>query len=96
MEPMDKKEMRERFERNVAYMQRNVPPDDVYIFAEQTLMAATYFMQRWAEEVNITNEMRRCSVADKWVRNILAYSRLRDSGKDLNLDLNLESVDDDI
>ena len=42
---MNKEEIRKKFEENVAYLQRNIPPDDIYLFTEQTFMAALFFLQ---------------------------------------------------
>lgn len=92
---MDKEELRKKFEANVLYLRRNIPPDDIYMFAEQTFMAALFFIHKWSEWENITEDMKRDPVSNKWVRNIVGLQMSRDKGEDLTLDLDLKSVDDD-
>ena len=91
---MNKEEIRKKFEENVAYLQRNIPPDDIYLFTEQTFMAALFFLQRWAKVANITEEMLLDPVTDKWVRNILNFHDSKEKNVDVYLDLNLRSLED--
>lgn len=91
---MNKEEIRKKFEENVAYLQRNIPPDDIYLFTEQTFMAALFFLQRWAKVANITEEMLLDPVTDKWVRNILNFHDSKEKNEDVYLDLNLRSLED--
>jgi hypothetical protein len=86
---MNKKELFEKFEKNVNYLKRNIPPDDIYVFAEQTFMAALFFIHKWSEWVTITEEMDKDKVVHKWVSNILGFHEYRIEGKDIDLDLNL-------
>lgn len=76
-----------KFEANVAYLQRNVPPDDIYVFAEQTFLAAVFFITKWAEWVDVTEEMEKDPNIDKWVTNIVGFQMKKDLGVDVNLDL---------
>lgn len=92
---MNHDEFRARFEKNVAYLERNIPPDDIYIFTEQTFMAAMFFLLKWREWVDIDDEMAKDPVVKKWVNNILCLETCKDNGIDLTLDLDLESLDDE-
>lgn len=87
--------MAEAFEKNVRYLQRNIPPDDIYIFTEQTFMAAVFFLSKWAEWIDLKEECAKCPVVNKWVGNILGFKRLKESGVDLELDLDMKSLEDD-
>ncbi len=87
---MNKEEVNEKFEKNVNYLRRNVPPDDIYPFAEQTFMACLYFLKRWSDEVNIIDEMARDDIANKWVRNIIGFLEVQDKDIDISLDLKLD------
>lgn len=89
---MNQEEMRQKFEDNVKYLHRNVPPDDIYVFAEQTYMATLYFLNQWSKHVDINEEMANDSVTKKWVTNILGLLNLRDKKIDLQLDLDLKSI----
>ncbi len=92
---MNKEELKKLFEKNVDYLKRNVPPDDIYLFAEQTHMAAMYFLHKWAEWADIEEECQDNLVARKWVTNILGLQRMKEQNIDINLDLDLGSVDED-
>ncbi len=87
-------ELRQKFEENVQYLQRNIPPDDIYVFAEQTYMASLFFLHKWSKCVDITAECKADETASKWVRNIMALLEARDKGIDINLDLDLKSLEE--
>ncbi len=91
---MNKDEIRKKFEENVAYLERNVPPDDIYMFTEQTFMAAMYFMQRWAEWVDLKEEAAKDPIAKKWMMNIMGLAVMKDKNQDIQLDLDLKSVEE--
>lgn len=92
---MNKEELKKQFEKYVDYLKRNVPPDDIYLFAEQTHMAAMYFLFKWSEWADIEAECQDNLVTRKWVANILGLQRMKEQNIDINLDLNLGSVDED-
>lgn len=92
---MDKQELKEKFDKNVAYLYANIPPDDIYIFTEQTLMAAMFFLNKYSKQVNITEEMLRDPMMDKWVRNIMGLVSCREKALEINIDLNMQSLDED-
>jgi hypothetical protein len=91
---MNKEELRAKFEKNVEFLQRTIPPDDVYIFCEQTFMAALFFLHKWSEKTNITEEVLRDPTTNKWVNNIMGLLACREDEMDISLDLNLDSVED--
>lgn len=87
--------MKEKFERNVEYLKRNIPPDDIYMFAEQTFMAAMFFMYKWAEWVDVREEAKKDPIVRKWANNILGLQMCKDKAQDVDLDLDLESVEEE-
>lgn len=89
-----KAEIKKRFEFNVNYLRRNVPPDDIYEFAEQTRMAAMYFLIKWQEHADLRREVLDNESSRKWIANILGLDRCMANNQDLSLDLGLESVDE--
>ena len=91
---MNKEEIFEKFEKNVAYLKRNVPPDDIYMFAEQTFMAAFFFIKKWSEHVCVTEECEKSLVVRKWLYNIVLLEYLKDEGIDVQLDLDLERMEE--
>ncbi len=90
---MNKDEVREMFEKNVQYLKRNIPPDDIYMFSEQTFMACVFFIHRWSEWVDLREEGVKCPVTRKWLTNILSLKLAKEEGIDVDLDLDLESVE---
>lgn len=90
---MDKEELKKKFEENVLFLESNVPPDDIYCFAEQTFMACLYFLKKWSDLVDMNEELENDPIAKKWAVNILSLLHLRDLGEKVNIDLNLESLD---
>ena len=93
MNSLSKEELLKKFEKHVEYLRRNIPPDDIYIFTEQTFMAALFFLKKWSEWADITEEMAKCPVTAKWVTNILSLQALRDREEDVHLDLDMKSVE---
>ncbi len=87
--------MKEKFEKNVEFLRRNIPPDDIYMFAEETYMAALFFLHKWSEVQDINEECKKDVVAMKWVRNIMVFQVYKDQNIDVQLDLNLKSVEDE-
>lgn len=91
---MNREELKEKFEKNVEFLKRNVPPDDIYLFAEQTFMATLFFLHKWSEWVDINDECSKCPFAKKWVNNIVGLQMCKDKEQDVNLDLNMPSIED--
>ncbi len=86
--------MMEQFEKNITYLRRNIPPDDVYIFAEQTFMAAMFFLWKWKDHIDIREECANDPIAAKWVENIGGFYLTREKGIDIQYNLNMESLDE--
>lgn len=89
---MNKEEMKAKFEKNVEYLQRNIPPDDIYLFTEQTFMAALFFLQKWSAWVDILEECKD-PITRKWVTNIMGLLHCRENEVDLTLDLDMKSLE---
>lgn len=92
---MDKKQLQEEFEKNVKFLQRVVPPDDIYAFAEETYMAALFFLKKWSECEDIKIVAKDDEVAKKYVNNICSFLVCRNKNMDIRINLDLESVEDD-
>ena len=92
---MTKEELKANFEKNVDYLRRNIPPDDIYLFTEQTFMAALFFLKKWSDCINITEEIEKDFISRKWVANIMGLLHCRNNNIDLTLDLDLKSIEDE-
>ena len=91
---MNKEELLKKFEKNVQYLKNNIPPDDIYAFAEQTFMAAMYFLHKWAEWDDLNEFAKHDPIAKKWIINITALQILKDRNDPVDLDLGLEEMED--
>jgi len=91
---MNKEELLKKFEKNVQYLKNNIPPDDIYVFAEQTFMAAMYFLHGWSEWDDLNMVCKTDPIAKKWITNILALQKLKDLNDPVILDLGLEEMED--
>ena len=64
------------------------------MFAEQTFMAAMFFLHKWSEIVDVAEEARHNEVIKKWVTNIIGLQLCKEQGEDVTLDLDFKSVED--
>ena len=92
---MDKRELIKKYDENVAWLRRNIPPDDIYDFAEQTYMAALFFLKLASSDDRFLTLLRECPVTRKWSQNICGLLKVREEGIDCPIDMKLEIVDDD-
>lgn len=84
---MNKDELMAEFERHVAWLQRNIPPDDIYMFAEQTLMAARFFMHKWASNCpNVREVIAEDKPTQQWSKNVINVLNLQNRGEDSSID----------
>lgn len=86
---MDKEAISKLFEQNVLYLQKTIPPDDIYVFAEQTLMAALFFLNKLRSQVDILAEMEKDKAMKIYTNNIMGLIYCRDEKKDIKLELDL-------
>jgi len=69
-----------KYHEDVEWLKRCVSPDDIYDFAEQALIAATFFLSRWDEWVDINEEAENDRATSAWIRNILGIRMMRENG----------------
>ncbi len=91
----DKKYYLDEFNKNVEWLRNTVSEDDIYEFAEQTLMAADYFIYKWREWVDIEEEATKDKLTNSWLNNVVGLRMLRDSGYQGPLDLNMKMPGED-
>lgn len=82
------------FEENVKWLYKTIPRDDIYDFAEQCHMAAGYFMAKWAEHVDLTEEYHKSEISKIWIRNIVGLRMLREGKIDGNVNVELYPNED--
>jgi len=86
-------EVAERIEKRIKWIQRNIAPDDIYMFAEQALMGAEFFMGLWAHGKNLTEECGRCPLLGQWLNNIAGFRYLRDKDQDCKINLEFKVLE---
>ena len=89
---MDRKDLAEQFERDVAFLQKSIAPDDIYIFAEHTYRASLFFLRKLAEAKDILEIMHTDPIANAWISNLVRFKIARENRKDITLDFNLEDL----
>jgi hypothetical protein len=87
--------MKLKFEKNVDWLKRNIPPDDIYMFAEQTFMSALFFLHKWNKCGNVQEEFENDEISRKWISNILGAQKCKDLDIDISLDLGLDSIEEE-
>lgn len=92
---MNKEEFRKMLNDNVAYLQRNIPPDDIYLFAECNFMSALYFLNRYSKHVDVNDECQENLTTRKYVVSMLNLMHAREQQLDLPFDLCLDALEDD-
>ena len=88
---MNKKEVMEKYRLHVEWMRNNIPPDDIYDFAEQILMASVYFFHE-----NYKGKMLdlKDPISLKWARNIAIVVTAQEANERCEYDLALDDLYD--
>lgn len=89
---MDNKELFEKYCTNLKWLHRNIPPDDIYDFAEQTYMAALFFLNTINNMFDI-KELLKNPIFNKWATNIITILELRDRNVDCAIDIQMDLLD---
>lgn len=84
----------EKFNKDVQWLRDVVPPDDIYDFAEQALMAADFFIHELSHWVDLGEEGERNKVLGLWLRNIVGMRVLRNQKMKGIIDTTLKSKDE--
>jgi hypothetical protein len=92
---LNKQEFVRQFEENVAYLRRNVPPDDIYLFAEQLFMGAMFFLMHWNEHEDVTEVCQYDKIADRFIKNIAGLYHRRKEGQEAVVNLNFHGLSDE-
>lgn len=90
---MTPEELRAKFQKNLAYNRRIIPTEDIYEMHELTVMAALYFIHKWAEWEDVQYVCSQDPVANKWIQNIVGFFSLREKNLDAKIHMNLDQLD---
>jgi hypothetical protein len=91
----DREEIIKAYEEDITYLQRNIPPDDIYQFAQQLLVGSLFFLEKWSDWVTIDEEMEKCPETDKWVRNIVNFYVRQQNKEDQTIELGIKETLDE-
>ena len=69
--------MQKSYEENVIWLRNNVPPDDIYEFAEQALMAAEVMIDKIDEVDDIEKACKEDEHLKGWVENVVGLRILK-------------------
>lgn len=78
---MNKEEMEKMFEKHLAYNQACIPPDDIYMVHEQTLMTCMFFLDRWRRVEDVPKVYETDPFVRKHVDAVLDYVLARENGQ---------------
>jgi hypothetical protein len=70
----------EEFNKEVEWLKKVVAPEDIYIFANQALLGAHYFLNQWSDWVDIRKECEKDKYTHGWVHNLCGIHKLRALG----------------
>lgn len=86
---MNREEAEAEMSRQALWLQKSVPPDDVYVFAIQALWAAEFFISQWAHDIGIEGfaKAQNNPVINKWLSNILTVKEFRESNTPFTINL---------
>lgn len=83
---MTEDEIEAEYERNVIFMSKVIPPDDIYAFAESGVCMSYYFLQKWHKCEDVRPICETDPVAREYITLLLSYLNTRDIS--LNCDQN--------
>lgn len=90
---MDRQEIFEMFCKNVEFLQKTVPPDDIYIFAEQTFLAALFFLKKYSTLVDIEAEKDKDPAMYKYASNLMLMLDAKEKNLNCKFDLGMDEFE---
>ena len=86
-----KQKLLDQYHIDVQWLRDNIPPDDIYDFAEQALLSAEFFILKWAEWVDVDEERDKDKLVNIWFQNVIGIMALQ--AESFKTRLNLEMKD---
>lgn len=94
MNEIEKQKHLDKFQKDVTWLRSAVPPDDIYDFAEQTLMACDYFIAKLNDSMNLLEEAEKDKPLGAWLKNVMGMRILRDMEYDGTINVTLKVPDE--
>lgn len=83
----DIEEYQKKFEERVMWLHKNIPPDDIYFFAQSMLLAAEFCIYRLAEKENVNESMKSDPNLKKCVRTVLGITASQINNRNYMVDV---------
>ncbi len=83
----DVEEYQKKFNERILWIQKNIPPDDIYFFSHCVLLAAEFFIYRLAERENVNESMKTDPDLKHWVRMILGVTTSQMNNRNFMMDV---------
>ncbi len=90
---MEEEELDLRLEKDVGYLQRNIAPDDIYLFTQNTLLATYLITHEFMKYVGPENFHLLNKITRRCIENIANFKRSQENEIDVNIDLNTNGLD---
>ena len=90
----DRERYQAKFDNDVQWLRNNIPPDDIYDFAEQALMAADFFINELSLYVDLNEEAQINKLFGVWLKNIVGLRILKNSNMNGRIEMNLKTEDE--
>lgn len=90
----DRERYQAKFDSDVQWLRNNIPPDDIYDFSEQALMAADFFINELSLYVDLNEEAQINKLFGVWLKNIVGLRLLKNSNMNGRIEMNLKTEDE--
>lgn len=74
-------------EKNIAFLAKTVPPDDIYLFGEFAYDSSLYLLAILHDKLDVTDMIEEDDHLNRIVNVIVGYQIARKLNKDITLDL---------
>lgn len=95
MKESEKHKHFDTFDKSVKWLRRVVPPDDIYDFAEQALLACDYFIHKLKELTDLPSEQAKDKILNGWLRNVMGMRVLKEQVYDGIISVSMKVIDED-
>lgn len=84
---------REEYEKDLEWLAKAIPPDDIYYFALQAYWASEFFLAQWSKHQDLVEAYENDKHSRIWLTNIISFRVLRENRETVNF--SFEEVDED-
>lgn len=90
MNEEEHKEQMDIFNKQVQWLKDNIPPEDIYTFAQQSILSAMFFIGKWNEWVDVFKEAENDKNVDIWLTNISTVCELQEENIPTKLNVKMK------